>query len=103
MSYPQTFYFYPSFAQPMDFINRLFGFQKNQQQPDIPFGRFSDAYKSDAQQQAFDRSLEAFEQGDHLAAYRDFFSFLKLKSFTFNPTYQHFLTKKSKINLPLRL
>lgn len=61
----------------MDFITRLFGFQKNQQQPDIPFGRFSDAYKTDAQQQAFDRSLEAFEQGNHLAAYRDFLSFLK--------------------------
>jgi hypothetical protein len=61
----------------MDFITRLFGFQKNQPQPDIPFGRFSDAYKSDAQQQAFDRSLEAFEQGEHLAAYHDFFTFLK--------------------------
>lgn len=61
----------------MDFITRLFGFQKTQQQPDIPFGRFSDAYKSDEQQQAFDRSLEAFEQGEHLAAYRDFLSFLK--------------------------
>lgn len=61
----------------MDFITRLFGFQKTDSQPDIPFGRFSDAYKSDAQQQAFDRALEAFEQGEHLAAYRDFFTFLK--------------------------
>jgi hypothetical protein len=61
----------------MDFITRLFGFQSPPQQPDIPFGRFSDAYKTDEQQQAFDRALEAFEQGDHLAAYRDFFSFLK--------------------------
>ncbi len=61
----------------MDFITRLFGFQKTAQQPDIPFGRFSDAYKSDAQQQAFDRSLEAFEQGEHLAAYLDFLTFLK--------------------------
>ncbi|MDO8970851.1 MAG: hypothetical protein Q7U74_09200, partial [Saprospiraceae bacterium] len=61
----------------MDFITRLFGFQSNPEQPDIPFGRFSDAYKTDEQQQAFDRALEAFEQGDHLAAYRDFFKFLK--------------------------
>ncbi len=61
----------------MDFITRLFGFQQTTQQPDIPFGRFSDAYKTDAQQQAFDRSLESFEQGEHLAAYRDFLIFLK--------------------------
>ena len=61
----------------MELITRLFGFQKTPHQPDIPFGRFSDAYKSDAQQQAFDRSLEAFEQGEHLAAYHDFFTFLK--------------------------
>ncbi|MBC7775524.1 MAG: hypothetical protein H7246_08795 [Phycisphaerae bacterium] len=61
----------------MDFISRLFGFQKTAQQPDIPFGRFSDAYKSDAQQQSFDRSLEAFEQGEYLKAYRDFLIFLK--------------------------
>ncbi len=61
----------------MDFITRLFGFQKTAQQPDIPFGRFSDAYKSDAQQQAFDRSMESFEQGEHLKAYRDFLTFLK--------------------------
>ncbi len=74
---PQTSYFYPSFAQLMDFLTKLFGFQKTNQQPDIPFGRFSDAYKSDAQQQAFDRSLESFEQGQHLAAYRDFLTFLK--------------------------
>ncbi|MDO8367559.1 MAG: hypothetical protein Q7T20_12230 [Saprospiraceae bacterium] len=61
----------------MDFITRLFGLPKTQQQPDIPFGRFSDAFKSDAQQQAFDRSLESFEQGEYLAAYRDFLTFLK--------------------------
>ncbi|MFN0216223.1 MAG: hypothetical protein ACKVT2_18340 [Saprospiraceae bacterium] len=61
----------------MELITRLFGFQKKTEQPDIPFGRFSDAYKSDAQQQAFDRSLESFEQGAHLAAYRDFLAFLQ--------------------------
>ena len=61
----------------MDFITRLFGFSKTQEQPDVPFGRFSDAYKSEEQQQAFDRSLEAFEQGEYLAAYRDFLGYLK--------------------------
>lgn len=61
----------------MDFITRIFGLQKTAAQPDIPFGRFSDAYKTEAQQQAFDRSLLAFEQGERLAAYRDFFYYLQ--------------------------
>lgn len=60
----------------MDFLNRLFGQSSALQQPDIPFGRFSDAYKSDAQQEAFERSLELFEKGDYLAAYRDLFAYL---------------------------
>ena len=61
----------------MDFLSKLFGFQQSTPQPDIPFGRFSDAYKSEEQQQAFDRSLEAFAQGEHLVAYRDFLLYLK--------------------------
>jgi hypothetical protein len=64
----------------MDFFARLFGLQSNTSQPDVPFGRFSDAYKSEAQQQAFDRSLELFEKGEHLNAYRDFLFFLKDES-----------------------
>lgn len=60
----------------MDFLNRLFGQSSAPKQPDIPFGRFSDAYKSDVQQEAFDRSLELFEKGEYLAAYRDFFLYL---------------------------
>ena len=60
----------------MEFLTRLFGIQ-NTSQPDIPFGRYSDAYKLEEHQQYFDRSLEAFEQGDPLAAYHSFFSFLK--------------------------
>lgn len=71
----------PTFARllalPMDFLSKIFGFQKTSAQPDIPFGRFSDAYKSDAQQLAFDRALEAFELGNHLEAYRDFLAYLK--------------------------
>ncbi|MDX1911747.1 MAG: hypothetical protein SFV22_09700 [Saprospiraceae bacterium] len=64
----------------MDFFSRLFGATSNASQPDIPFGRFSDAYKSEEQQQAFDRSLEFFEKGEHLSAYREFLSFLKDES-----------------------
>lgn len=62
----------------MHFISRLFGAkQSGAQPPDIPFGRFSDAYKSEAQQQAFDLSLEAFEQKEYLSAYRHLLSYLR--------------------------
>ena len=61
----------------MSLLDRLFGPSKKTQQPDISFGRYTDAYKSEAQQAAFDRSLEAFERGEHMSAYRDFLFFLK--------------------------
>lgn len=63
----------------MAFLDRIlnFGSSKKNEQPDIPFGRYSDAYKSDLQQTAFDRSLEQFDKGEHLAAYREFFDFIK--------------------------
>jgi hypothetical protein len=61
----------------MDLISRLFGTKPTAVQPDIPFGRFSDAYKSEAQQQAFDLSLEAFEQKEYLRAYQHLLSYLR--------------------------
>ncbi len=66
----------------MSFFDRILNFGSTQKstQPDIPFGRFSDAYKSDAQQAMFDRSLELFDKGEHLAAYQEFFDFIKDES-----------------------
>lgn len=63
----------------MSFLsNILKGFSgKKSPNPDIPFGRYTDAYKSDAQTAAFDRSLELFDQGDRLGAYQSFLAFLK--------------------------
>ena len=61
----------------MSIFNRLFGSGKNTALPDIPFGRYTDAYKSDVQQKAFDRSLELFDEGKHMEAYRDFLTYLK--------------------------
>lgn len=63
----------------MGIIDRIFNFgsAKKTVQPDIPFGRFTDAYKSDAQQAFFDRSLDLFDKGEHLAAYHAFFNFIK--------------------------
>ena len=61
----------------MSLFDRLFGSSKKPASPDITFGRYTDAYKSDAQQAAFDRSLEAFERSERMEAYRDFLIFLK--------------------------
>ncbi|MBK7935643.1 MAG: hypothetical protein IPJ82_00470 [Lewinellaceae bacterium] len=61
----------------MSFIERLFGSGKKDPTPDIPFGRYTDAYKTDAQQALFDRSLELFDQGNYLDAYREFLTYLK--------------------------
>lgn len=60
----------------MSFLSKIFGNHSRPEQPDIPFGRFSDAYKSAEQHQAFDRSLEAFEQGEPLVAYRELLYYL---------------------------
>jgi hypothetical protein len=66
----------------MNFFARLFGLgSSSHTQPDIPFGRYSDAYKSDAQQAAFDSSLDLFEKGEYLNAYRSFFEYLKDERF----------------------
>lgn len=61
----------------MNFFERLFGSGKESPTPDIPFGRYTDAYKTDAQQAAFDRSLELFDQNDYLGAYHQFMIYLK--------------------------
>ena len=60
----------------MRFLERLFG-TRPQQVPDIPFGRYTDAYKTDAQQAAWNRSLELFDQGERLEAYREFLNYLR--------------------------
>ncbi|MEZ4927567.1 MAG: hypothetical protein R3A50_14905 [Saprospiraceae bacterium] len=73
----------------MSFIDRIFKFGSGHQgaQPDIPFGRFSDAYKSEAQQAAFDRALDHFDKEDRLGAYREFFRYLQNDSDEDNITY----------------
>ena len=61
----------------MSIFSRLFGTGNQTSAPDIPFGRYTDAYKTDAQQKAFDRSLELFDEGKHMDAYREFMLYLK--------------------------
>lgn len=62
----------------MSFIERLFGgASKQKPQPDIPFGRYTDAYKTEAQQADWDRSLELFDKGQPMDAYRAFLRYLR--------------------------
>lgn len=60
----------------MSFFNKLFG-GKSSNEPNINFGRYSDSYRSEAQQAAFKRSVDEFEKGKYVAAYVHFFQFLK--------------------------
>jgi len=63
----------------MTWFQQLFSFFSNghPKQPDLPFGRYTDAYKSDAQLAALDEALELFDQGDRIGSYRQFFYYLK--------------------------
>jgi hypothetical protein len=63
----------------MNWLQSLFsGFSGSRStSPDILFGRYTDAYKSDAQTAALDRSLELFEKGERLSAFDQFFQYLK--------------------------
>jgi len=60
----------------MGFFDKLLK-GKSATEPKINFGRYSDAYRNTRQQTAFDKSMIAFENGDYLEAYQNFFEFLK--------------------------
>lgn len=60
----------------MGFFDKLFG-GKSSNEPNVNFGRYSDAYRSVAQDEAFERSVDEFEKGKYVASYRHFFDFLK--------------------------
>lgn len=45
-------------------------------QPKIKFGRYSDSYKTEEQYEAWQRSLDKFEEGNYFDAYEDFFFYL---------------------------
>ncbi len=60
----------------MGFFELLFG-QRQPPVPDIPFGRYTDAYKTAAQTAAWNRALELFDAGKRLDAYREFLTYLR--------------------------
>ncbi|MEO1435052.1 MAG: hypothetical protein AAFV80_05905, partial [Bacteroidota bacterium] len=58
-------------------FERLFGSSvKKEDQPQIPFGRYSDSYKSKSQYDSWDVAVKKFEQGSYLDSYREFFKYL---------------------------
>ncbi len=62
----------------MSIWDRLFGNNTSVAiQPDIKFGRYSDAYKTELQHEAWDRSLSEFESQEYLSAYISFLEYLK--------------------------
>lgn len=60
----------------MSFFEKLFG-KRQPALPDIPFGRYTDAFKSDDQVAAWNRSIELFDKGEHLNAYGEFLTYLR--------------------------
>lgn len=60
----------------MRIFERLFGAPASNK-PDIAFGRYTDAYKTAVQLQAWDNAVQQFDQGNILQSYLDFFVYLK--------------------------
>lgn len=61
----------------MSFLDRIFGTEKEVNEPDIRFGRYSDVYHTTEQDAAFDRSVKEFEEERYLESYEAFFNYLK--------------------------
>ena len=62
----------------MSLFDSIFSFFKQKtSDPAVVFGRYSDAYKSEEQQSAWNRSLLLFEEGRPLAAYRELLVFMR--------------------------
>jgi hypothetical protein len=62
----------------MNLLQRLFGVGKAEvPQPDILFGRYSDAYKNGVQLAAWNEAMASFDAGRPMQAYRQFFTYLR--------------------------
>jgi hypothetical protein len=62
----------------MNFFERIFNFNTaiDKDQPNIPFGRYTDVYKTNEQYAAWDLSMKHFEKEEYKEAYRQFFIYL---------------------------
>lgn len=60
----------------MSFFEKIFAGNNTAPQPAIRFGRYTDSYRSPAQENAFDLALEQFEEKQYLNAHIAFFKYL---------------------------
>ena len=61
----------------MDLLRKIFSGKGNgQNDPAIRFGRYTDAYKPDYKYDAWDKSLDLFEEGQYLESFHQFFNYL---------------------------
>ncbi len=62
----------------MGWLNQLLGTSSTtSREPVLRFGRYTDTYKQPSQYAAWDRSLQAFEEGNYLDSYLEFFNYLR--------------------------
>ena len=62
----------------MGIFDKIFGTDLQlENQPDVKFGRYTDAYKSNAQYDAWEQSIESFEAKKYLESYDYFFKYLR--------------------------
>ncbi len=62
----------------MGIFDKIFGIDlRLENQPDVKFGRYTDAYKSNAQYDAWERSIESFEAEKYLESYEFFLKYLR--------------------------
>ena len=64
----------------MGFFDYFFSKKKSSSLPKIQFGRFSDAYKDELKYDAWDMSLEQYENQEYLESYKSFFTYLSDES-----------------------
>lgn len=82
----------------MGLLDKIFGNNPNQEnQPDIKFGRYSDSYKSKAQYDAWDQSLELFENQEYLACFKAFFTYMRDEA----EDNVHFFEEKGQLHFEL--
>ena len=61
----------------MSFLSKIFGIgHESENKPDILFGRFSDSYKEDAKYDAWDESIQLYEDEAYMDSFRKFFEYL---------------------------
>ncbi len=61
----------------MGFFDKIFNIGKEEtDEPDIRFGRYSDAYKPEHKYDEWDKSMDLFEEGKYVESFQNFFSYL---------------------------